>query len=220
MCVCLSVELACVLHLGCLRTYIYMYQRHTFRNTNACLRHSGTDSESPPIILQHWYYSVISTKSSINPILVRSSSSSSCRSSSFLGSLLCSGSPFTPPPANWSTLHCGGLPPYTVYDSCLKQSIKAMCYQKECILCRTWFEFEPRGSELQIEYVTWCLFVSCAQARGHTCTHEQVAVWYIFHWLRVVGSYKLRMMLQCINKEQMANLYINNESFEIFQKLA
>lgn len=65
--------------------------------------------------------------------------------------LLCSGSLFTHPPAHWSTLHCGGLLPYTVYDSSLKQSIKAMCYQKEyCAahgLCLNW-----GGENFRLQY--------------------------------------------------------------------
>lgn len=47
-----------------------------------------------------------------------------------------------------SILHCGGLLSYSM-TSCLERSIKAMCYQMECILFCIWFAFELGGSELQ-----------------------------------------------------------------------
>lgn len=129
----------------------------TFRNTHASLQHSGTDSDSLSIIPRHWYYSVISAKwlrgqlyccPPINPTLLCASSSPFFRSSS-PSAFSSSSSLFTQPQAKRSSiLHCGGLLSYSM-TSCLERSIKAMCYQKECILFCIWFAFELGGSELQ-----------------------------------------------------------------------
>lgn len=172
-----------------LRLPRYMDLYVCMKDTHACPQYSGRDSDSPPIIPLHWYYSVISTKWLRGRFSMLSTHQSnpptlflfllfSLQVILIFCSLLYSGSPFTPPPANWSILHCGGLLTYTIYESCPETSIKAMCYQKEYILCCTWFAFELRGSELQILSVcnvNYYFMISC-----HT----------LFHWLTACGSRK------------------------------
>lgn len=86
------VVLACVC-CGCLGTCIYMYQRHTFRNTHACAQHSGkivipilssTGTDTTLLFQQSGSVGNFAAVQPINPTLLRSSSSSSCRSSSSL----------------------------------------------------------------------------------------------------------------------------------------
>lgn len=127
------------------------------RHSETLMQHSGTDSDSLSIIPRHWYYSVISAKwlrgqlyccPPINPTLLCASSSPFFRSSSPFA-FSSSSSLFTQPQAKRSSiLHCGGLLSYSM-TSCLERSIKAMCYQMECILFCIWFAFELGGSELQ-----------------------------------------------------------------------
>lgn len=127
------------------------------RHSETLMQHSGTDSDSLSIIPRHWYYSVISGKwlrgqlyccPPINPTLLCASSSPFFRSSSPFA-FSSSSSLFTQPQAKRSSiLHCGGLLSYSM-TSCLERSIKAMCYQMECILFCIWFAFELGGSELQ-----------------------------------------------------------------------
>lgn len=73
------------------------------------------------------------------------------------------------PPANWSLLHCGGLLPHTVYDSSLKQSIKAMCYQKECCAAHG---LHLDGGEVNFKlqhffFWMWCKLYSCDVYGSH-----------------------------------------------------
>lgn len=91
VCVCRWCLRACFATVA--EVHVFIWKTHIQKHTHACPQHSGRDSDSPPIIPRHRYYSVISTKwlcgrfrrcPPINPTLLRSSSSSSssCRSSS------------------------------------------------------------------------------------------------------------------------------------------